>query len=377
MLPSTSRSDTKVRRRTIASVTSEATSEIESILPDNLPDPFVFRVDVKGQEVLYVTATSNERAETFPFWKSLDNGRSWNPALDSEGRQLAVFAAGKQPAWFHPTRRDRWAPEIHKVGAHWLVVYTARDSSSSGGVLRQAAAIGTSPTGPFKDLGPVVPNPRVRDLAPEFQGNAADENPWVGVIDGTVRRLAAGRTQLVVKMDGNGARWAETDPSTGKSIQRSAPTPLIAYDFKIENGELVLLNAQGKVLATNQPQHDGLIEGQNFLNANGREYVIYSSGYYGNAAYTTWIAEMVDGKATGERMLFHPDRPPLKGRWNGPGHVSVVAETPGVFSVYFHAWKEGTDYEGGEGRKALRLTVAFITPDGQPTEPYVVEEGPR
>ncbi|MBC7794496.1 MAG: hypothetical protein H7Z43_12400, partial [Clostridia bacterium] len=140
------------------------------------------------------------------------------------------------------------------------------------------------------------------------------------------------------------------------------------------------------VIAKSSEGQDGLIEGPSFCDANGATWCVVSSGYFGGADYKRWIGridDIVNGKLTDQRQLLTTESPCLGGRWVGPGHCSLVQEAPGIFSMFFHAWAANQDtapaFEerfkaGGEGRKPLRATLAFIDEGGKPCEPYIVED---
>jgi hypothetical protein len=133
------------------------------------------------------------------------------------------------------------------------------------------------------------------------------------------------------------------------------------------------------------PLDGGLIEGPFVIHENGATYVLVSSDCYGDARYKTWVARVDDlkGKAAPRRLLLSSDSPCLRGAWVGPGHVSAVRESDGVYSLYFHAWRTGDDgharfekrfKRGEEQRKPLRMTLMFRDADGAAVDPYIVED---
>ncbi len=97
-----------------------------------------------------------------------------------------VFAEGARPTW----ARDRfWAPEIHQVRpGRWVAYFSA---GRTDGRLAVGAAVSSSATGPFEDIGA----PLVHDPSP-------------GVIDVHYFRASDGQRYLTWKVDGNavGAR---------------------------------------------------------------------------------------------------------------------------------------------------------------------------
>lgn len=58
-----------------------------------------------------------------------------------------------------------------------------------------------------------------------------------------------------------------------------------------------------------------------------------------------------------------------------PGAPLAGAGGGGLYALYLHAWRSGTDYAAhGELRKALRFHLSFRDSEGRPCEPFVVEE---
>ncbi|WP_395819417.1 xylosidase [Archangium minus] len=364
----------------------------ESLLADNMPDPYVLRLSDTspgGPETqgLWLIATSSNRPYAFRLYR-WHGERARFEAVIKEGRHLAVFNEGQLPAWWNqgepvPTEPDlpedlllaRWAPEIFEIGELLVLFYTARDRQ---GVLRSAYATSRSIEGPWTDHGPLDVNPRVKELVPDYPGGPAGENPVLGTIDGTLVRIEDGtgreRLALVVKVDGNALRWV--DPITGQP--RAVPTPLVAREFTLgPDGTLQFVGASNTLL-TDGPQHGGLVEGQFFVQENGQRYVIYSAGFFGNHEYRTYVGKLDDvlhGQVRDERLLMDSESPALGGAWNGPGHPSLVKEGEGLYALYLHAWRNGTDYcAHGEARKVLRFHLSFRDEQGLPCEPFVVED---
>ncbi len=380
------------RETTLADLLARPFAVPEALLADNLPDPFVLTLtaaspDGVRTQGLWLVATSNNAPHAFPLYrKNLSEGR-FEPAM-KDGRHLCLFPEGTLPTWWNqgegvPTEpglpddllRARWAPEIFELEGRLVLFYTARDRE---GVLRSAYATSDSIEGPWTDRGPLDVNPRVKALAPDYPGGLAGEDPVLGTIDGTVVSLDDGgarpRYALVVKVDGNALRWV--DAATGE--ERTAPTPLIAREFTLApDGTLRFVGTPHTVL-TNGPQHGGLVEGQFFVQENGQRYVIYSAGFFGNHEYRTYVGKLDDvlhGAIRDERVLMDSQSPALGGAWNGPGHPSLEKMGEGLYVLYLHAWRNGTDYFAhGEARKVLRFHLSFRDAQGRPCEPFIVED---
>jgi hypothetical protein len=380
------------RTTTLQALLSRPVQVPHALVGENMPDPFAFTVsDPSGNtgegQSLWMVATSNNLPYAFPLYEWCAEREAFLPAL-REGRPLSVFPEGQLPSWWNrgepvPTEPGlpddllfaRWAPEIFELGEWVVLFYTARDRQ---GVLRSAYATSRSVEGPWTDGGPLPVNPRARSLVPDYPGGAAGEDPELGTIDGTVVHLEDGggrlRLALVVKVDGNALRW--TDPATGAT--RCAPTPLVAREFTLDAEGRLHLTGPENVILTDGPQHGGLVEGQFFVRENGHLYVLYSAGFFGNHEYRTYVGKLDDvlhGKVWDERLLMDSESPALAGAWNGPGHPSLERVGEGLYALYLHAWRTGTDYlTHSEQRKALRFHVSFRTSEGLPCEPFVVED---
>ena len=78
------------------------------------PDPCLVRTDVGW--LLTGTTYFDDVEDKFPLWLSSDLSR-WTPVGH-------VFPRARTPHW---ATTQFWAPEIHRVGMHWLCYFTARD----------------------------------------------------------------------------------------------------------------------------------------------------------------------------------------------------------------------------------------------------------
>lgn len=375
--------------RTLKDIVANLQRVPEPLLHETMPDPFVLRLtatDPGGARTagLWLVATTNDQPFAFRLYRF--DGARWVPHM-RDGRHCAIFPEGRIPAWWNAGELDplspdlprdlvvaRWAPEIDVRHGLLTLHYTARDRA---GILRSAYATATAIDGEWTDHGYLDINVRVKDLAPGYPGGPAGENPVVGMIDGHVAAAvdAQGqeRTFLLTKVDGNGLQW--TDPVTGQ--RHKAPTPILSHEFRQEaDGRITLLGA-AKVLITNGPHHDGLIEGQFVVSENGQSHLIYSAGFFGNSEYRTYMAklDLLAHEVRDERLLIDSENPALGGQWNGPGHPSFVRVGEGLYAMYLHVWRNGTDYSrNGDERRAIQCHVAFRDLEGRPCEPFLVEE---
>jgi hypothetical protein len=376
-------------RRTLKDIVANLQRVPEPLVHETMPDPFVLRLTEKSPggartAGLWMIATTNDQPFAFRLYRLV--GGTWAPHM-VDGKHCAIFPEGKLPAWWNTGEPDplapdlprdlilaRWAPEIDVRNGRLTLHYTARDRS---GILRCAYATASAIDGEWKDHGFLDINVRVKDLAPDYPGGPAGDNPVVGMIDAHVAVAVDSegreRTFLLTKVDGNGLQWK--DPVTHEP--RKGSTPILSHEFRQEADGRIQLLGQPKVLLTNGPHHDGLIEGQFVVNENGQSYIIYSAGFFGNEQYRTYIArlDLLSNSVTDERLLIDSQSPALGGQWNGPGHPSFLRMGNGLYAMYLHVWRNGTEYsKDGDQRKAIQRHVAFQDLEGRPCEPFVVEE---
>lgn len=107
------------------------------VIHGDVADPSIMRID----QTYYVTGTSSEWAPYHPIFSSTDLV-NWQPAGH-------VF--DEKPAWI---KSSFWAPEWFQHKGKVYVYYTARKQSDNISCI--GVAVADSPTGKFKDHGPVV-----------------------------------------------------------------------------------------------------------------------------------------------------------------------------------------------------------------------------
>ena len=361
---------------TLADIVATVDREPKPLLEELIADPFAFRLSRRAPDGArtsgkWLVGTSTTRSGAFPLYRFDPGARSWVPH-HVDGEHRAIFPDGQHPRWWRggPQVPMPWAPEIHVREDFLTVHYTAQDANR---IRRIGYATARTVEGPWTDHGFIDINIRARDLAPEYPGV---ENPVLGMIDSHITTVtdASGcdRTFLLAKVDGNALRWTERD-----GTPRTAPTPLVAYEIVQHDDGVIELAGVRKVLMTNQPHHDGLVEAPFVVESDREHYLIYSAGYYGNGNYRTYIArlDLLNGRVADERLLIGTGSPALAARWHGPGHPSLIKVGDGLFELYVHAWRTGTDRSSGDSRRALMLHLAFRDRDMRRAEPQVVEGG--
>ena len=107
------------------------------VIHGDVPDPSILRIG----ETYYATGTSSEWAPHYPIFTSTDlvNWRQIGHIFD------------QKPDW---ALSSFWAPEWFHHDGRTYVYYTARKRSDNISCI--GVAVADSPTGKFKDYGPVV-----------------------------------------------------------------------------------------------------------------------------------------------------------------------------------------------------------------------------
>jgi arabinan endo-1,5-alpha-L-arabinosidase len=295
------------------------------VIDSDCPDPGVLFED--GLYVL--TCTSGDAPAAYPIRTSSDLV-TWT----SHGH---VFPEGHRPTW---AVGDFWAPEIHKVGDHYVAYFSARDRN---GRLSIGAASATNLLGPFADLG----HPLVEDSS-------------LGLIDASEINASDGTPYLLWKVDGNAV---------------GQPTPIhaqaLATDGLARVGPIV-------TLITNDLDWEGAVTEAPFMIERGGSYFLfYSGGSYADATYAVGVA-----RASSPLGPFTKASAPLiatRGAWVGPGHCAVVETLPsqGPSETYmvYHAWKSGCVNADGCGRVVLVDAIDWSA--AWPKVPHAPSSSPR
>ncbi|HXU70689.1 MAG TPA: glycoside hydrolase family 43 protein [Polyangia bacterium] len=283
------------------------------VMPGGCADPGVLR----DGDTYVMSCTSGNAADAFPIYVSTD--------LVTWTAKGHIFPSAKKPTW---AKSDFWAPEIHKVGAHYVAYFSARNSD---GKLSIGAASAASALGPFVDLGA----PLVHD-------------PAMGLIDASEINAANGTSYLLWKEDGN---------AVGK------PTPIHAQALAADG--LSLTGAPSTLITNDQSWEGAVVEGPFMIEHGGMSYLFYSGNSYANATYAVGVARAPSPlgpftKAAGPIVV-------TGGAWVGPGHCSVVDTPAGDTYMVYHAWQSG--HVNGPGDARLPLTDAVEWVGGWPTVP--------
>lgn len=128
------------------------------LIPLNLPDPGIFYHAASDSYYVVTTRTS---ADLISIHHSRD--------LVQWQKIGAVFHA--PVPWISTTQPSYWAPEIHKVGTKFVVVYAGRGKD---GVMCVGIGVASNVSGPYHDIG----HPAVKPILQNGQK--------VGAIDPTI-----------------------------------------------------------------------------------------------------------------------------------------------------------------------------------------------
>lgn len=268
------------------------------VIPTDCPDPGVLR----DGSTYVLTCTSGNAADAYPIYTSPDLV-TWTPAGH-------VFPQARKPSW---AVSDFWAPEIHRVGGHYVVYFSARGSD---GKLAIGVASAPSATGPFTAPG----QPLVHDAS-------------MGLIDASEIDAPGGPYVL----------WKEDGNAVGQ------PTPIHAQPLDATG---MTLTGSPSTLITNDQAWEGAVTEGPFMVAHGGEYFLFYSGNsYASATYAVGVA-----RAPSPTGPFTKAPGPIVvtgGAWVGPGHCSVVDTPAGDWAMVYHAWKQGCVNGPGCGREDL------------------------
>lgn len=284
-----------------AATTAGATSGTfqNPIINTDFPDPYVLKVS----NTFYAYAT-NAGGKKIQVAHSSDLV-NWN----TPGEALTQF-----PSWAVPDSTTVWAPEVAQIGNKFVMYFTARDSVSYKQCV--AVAVGTQPD-LFTPQGdqPLVCHPD--------QG---------GDIDQDVFRNSDGKLYLYYKNDGNCC---------------GLPTNIFVQPLTADG---LSVTGQPTKLITNDESWEGaVIEAPSMFLHDGKYYLFFSGGNYGDATYAVGYAtcQAVTGpcqQATENPILksVQNGNPPVI----GPGHQALL-QLGNQTWIFYHAWSVGPD--GGRG----------------------------
>jgi beta-xylosidase len=278
---------------------------MEPVFRENFPDAFVM-AEGNGSFIAYAT----NDGENLPMATSRDL-TSWSYVRDAAGKKvdgMPILAPWVKPGF-------TWAPEVMKVGASYLLYYTANHAREDKQCL--GVALSASPRGPFVDRS-------VAPLVCQFDlGGSIDANPF---------RDKDGRLYLYWKADGN---------RIGKR-SRLWGAPLTPDGLKLAAA------ARDIGLTDEDAWEQRVIEAPTMLRVPEGYAMLYSGGYFGwnndqrlSPYAMNWArcsGPLGPCRDAGPRpVLYSFNDPRGAGCLSGPGHQSVFRANGGTF-ISFHAW---------------------------------------
>ncbi|HEY9216834.1 MAG TPA: family 43 glycosylhydrolase [Phenylobacterium sp.] len=379
-----------LNRRAYAAQTPDCRLEpvlIDSSWPEILygfGDPCVAYAE--DERAWYLTATSNDAPNAFPILRSADL-KHWDFAS-------FAFPQGAKPAWAADgPGSDFWAPELHRIGEAWWLVFTARRPDGS---LAIGLGVADRPAGPFTVADQPLLGGGVIDSHIFVDEAGVPFLVWKEDTNGVWPRLLAERLQKHPQLIGElfdapedrrtAAMAAVLQPLipqlhemeqffTLQLLIEAAAQDLTRFEGRLQvaMGEAATpmsqalrtrifaqpISPDGRaltgdprlILQNDQPWEAHLIEGPWITRQAGRWYLFYAANDFSTAEYGLGVA-----------IADHPlgpwrkqAKPILRSgpEWVGPGHASVAPGADGQPRLFLHAF-----YPGALGYKAFRAVLA-------------------
>jgi arabinan endo-1,5-alpha-L-arabinosidase len=367
-------------------------------------DPAVLRIGSPQcgcAATYYLLVTSNDAPDAFPILRSPDL-RRWE--------QVGfVFPKGHKPAWTldGEGRGDYWAPELHRVGNEYIVVFSAR--SKDGGELAIGVARSATPLGPFVadkqpllEHGVIDPHLLVEPDGSTYLFWKRDSNDrWPSLLAELLHRHPEATAALLPDLAGQQTaslcrelwpslqtrlpmerflalqpliaavtfdlpafqrrlgKLAHTEPlmaflQTCHDILEAMRTPI--HGQRLAPGYRSLVGPREIVLTNDRPWEAHLVEGAWVARHGGVYYLFYAGNDFTTADYGIGVALSYAplgpyAKLDGPLLTSTPE-------WSGPGHPSVAIGLDGQPQLFLHAFFPGqTGYK--KFRALLTVPIAF------------------
>jgi beta-xylosidase len=311
------------------------------VFRENFPDAFVLP---SGSEFI-AYATNN--GTNVPIAVSADLV-SWhfatNPATGKPRDALPKLGAWAKEGF-------TWAPEVLKVGARYLLYYTASDRRQNAQCVGVAEAV--DPLGPFVDSrsDPIVCQ---TDLG--------------GSIDADAFRDADGKLYLYFKNDGN-----RVGKHSGIWGQPLAPDGLSVAGTPVE------------LIRDDKPWEQKLVEAPSMVRSPAGYELFFSAAFFGwnddqrlspyAMGYANCTGPLGPCTKSPENPILHSYYDKAAGCLSGPGHQSVFQVGNRSF-VSFHAWEATRGCHKADDKRMLYIAPIFwrdgkpqIAPSLRPTAP--------
>lgn len=226
-----------------------------------------------------------------------------------------------------------WAPELHFIDGKWYVYYAAGLSSDPGGFTRQRAGVlesnSADPQGSYTDRGMLYTGDSISTVTGGVE--SASGNRWA--IDLTVHRIG---TDLYAVWSG----W-RFNASTDR-------TPQHLYIARMSNPYTVATN-RAKISSPDRTWEDGaeldLQEGPEFLERNGKVFIVYSTRESWLPAYQMGELRLDNAAAPMDSLSYTKLGPVFSGTATvfGVGHASFTKSPDGSEDwIVYHSKKSTT-----------------------------------
>lgn len=311
--------------------TAAAAPSFVPVYEANFPDPFVLLAN--GEFIGYAT----NDGINLPMATSKDLVR-WSPVMDPAQPTRRLDGMPVLASWAKEGKT--WAPEVLRVGAKYLLYYTA----ASRALARQCVgiAVATSPRGPFRDAS----------AAPFICQSALG-----GTIDANTFRDTDGELYIYYKNDGN---------SVGKVSH--------IWVQRLSADGMKLVGAPVAIARDTRPWEQKLVESPTMVRAPTGYQLFYSGGYFGwnddqrlspyAMGYATCAGPLGPCVPSPSNPILNSFNDRQAGCISGPGHQSIFTVGKRTF-LAFHAWATTKGC-----RKAADKRFLYVAPlswkDGKP-----------
>jgi|1186.fasta_scaffold07143_3 arabinan endo-1,5-alpha-L-arabinosidase len=269
------------------------------VLDADFPDPTVIRAP---DGLYYGYATQTQRNGR---WINIQIARS----ADLVHWHYVGDALSAKPGWAS-TMQDFWAPHVQRVGARYILYYSAKPNGSHD---QRGLCLGVAtakfPAGPFVDMGhPLLCGPSFIDIDPMAFDDPATGKHWL--------YWGSGFAPLKVQ---------ELGPDRMSFARGSHPIQLVR-----PNGE--------------KGSFPVLIEGSWVIRHGGYYYLFYSGDNCcgPKANYAVMVARSKSARGPFETLEQSTGKPhsivlEKRGHWIAPGHNSIVTDAAGQDWMVYHA----------------------------------------
>ncbi len=311
----------------IAGLSAAAVAEpaFVPVYRENFPDPFI--ITYNGEFIAYAT----NDGINLPMLVSRDLVH-WSPVRDPANPRSRRDGMPVLAPWVQEGRT--WAPEVMKVGAKWLLYYTAHSRRRKVQCLGVAAA--DDPKGPFRDSS-------TEPLVCQYdQGGTIDANPF---------RDSDGKLYVYYKSDGNAVGkttyiWGQRLSDDGLKVVGEA-VPLIKDDAKWEWR---------------------LVEAPAMVRSPAGHQLFYSAAFFGwdpkeslsryATSYATCAGPLGPCQDAPENPILNSFKDREAGCLSGPGHPAIFQVGARSFMA-FHAWAATSNCRKSDDKRYLYVAPLF------------------